>query len=38
MIPVEDKIVESGNVIAVVSSDSSPDYRDTIADCIPPAG
>jgi hypothetical protein len=38
VIPVEDKIVQGGNVIAVVSSSSSPDYRDTIADCVPPSG
>jgi sugar (pentulose or hexulose) kinase len=36
--PVEDKIVQSGNVIAVIGSDSSPDYRDTITECIPPSG
>ena len=34
--PVEDKVVQSGNAIAVVSSDSSPDYRPTIEECIPP--
>jgi ABC-type glycerol-3-phosphate transport system substrate-binding protein len=34
--PVEDKVVQSGNAIAVVSSDSSPDYRATIEECIPP--
>jgi hypothetical protein len=33
--PVEDKVVQSGNAIAVVSSDSSPDYRATIEECIP---
>ena len=34
--PVEDKVVQSDNVIAVVGSDSSPDYRATIEECIPP--
>ena len=37
LIPVEDRVVQSGNVIAVVSSDSSPDYKATIEGCIPPA-
>ena len=36
--PVEDKVVQGGNVIAVVDSNSSPEYRDTIAQCIPPSG
>lgn len=34
--PMEDKAVQSGNAIAVVCSDSSPDYRATIEECIPP--
>jgi hypothetical protein len=34
--PVEDEVDQSGNAIAVVSSDSSPDYRPTIEECIPP--
>ena len=37
-VPVEDKVVQAGNVIAIVDSSSSTDYRDTIADCIPPSG
>jgi hypothetical protein len=36
LIPVEDEVVRSGNVIAVVSTDSAPDYRETVADCVPP--
>jgi hypothetical protein len=38
LIPVEDKLVQGANVIAVVDSNSSPDYRDTIAACVPPSG
>jgi hypothetical protein len=34
--PVEDEVVQSGNAIAVVGSDSSPDYRATLEECIPP--
>jgi hypothetical protein len=37
LIPIEDRVVQSGNLIAVVDSDSSPDYRATIEGCIPPA-
>jgi hypothetical protein len=37
LIPIEDRVVESGNLIAVVDSNSSPDYRATIEGCIPPA-
>jgi hypothetical protein len=35
--PVEDKVVQSGNAIAVIGSESSPDYRATIEECIPPS-
>ncbi len=38
VIPIEDKLVQSGNVIAVVDSNSSPEYRDTVAQCVPPSG
>ena len=37
LIPISDRVVESGNLIAVVSSDSSPDYKATLEDCIPPS-
>jgi hypothetical protein len=37
LIPIEDRVVQSGNLIAVVDSDASPDYRATIEGCIPPA-
>jgi hypothetical protein len=37
LIPIEDRVVESGNLIAVVDSNSSPDYRATIEGCLPPA-
>jgi hypothetical protein len=37
LIPISDRVVESGNVIAVVDSDASPDYEATIEGCIPPA-
>lgn len=37
VIPVEDKL-QGANVIAVVDSNSSPEYRDTIAACVPPSG
>jgi hypothetical protein len=30
-------VVQSGNVIAVVDGDASPDYKTTIASCIPPS-
>ena len=36
LIPIEDRVVESGNVIAVLDSDASPDYKATIEACIPP--
>jgi hypothetical protein len=37
LIPISDRVVQSGNVIAVVDSDASPDYKATIEGCIPPA-
>jgi hypothetical protein len=37
-VPVEDKVVQGGNVIAVLDANSSPAYRNTIARCIPPSG
>ena len=37
-VPVDEKVVQGGGVIAIVDSSSSPDYRDTIAPCIPPSG
>jgi hypothetical protein len=37
LIPISDRVVQSGNVIAVVDSDASPDYKATIEGCIPPS-
>ena len=36
VIPIEDKLVQSGNVIAVVDSNSSPERH--VAQCVPPSG
>jgi hypothetical protein len=37
LIPIEDRVVQSSNVLAVVDSDASPDYKATIEGCVPPA-
>jgi hypothetical protein len=37
LIPISDRVVQSGDVIAVVDSDASPDYKATIEGCIPPS-
>ena len=33
LIPVSDRVLIRGNAIAVVSTDSSPDYRSTLEEC-----
>lgn len=37
LIPVSDRVLTRGNAIAVVSTDSSPDYRSTLEECFPAA-